>query len=475
MIWKSKFNQLAVQFIDFVTVIIGFYFSYLTWYALYHLLSHTLPPLIRIENIHFMLIFLTAILYIYLFRIFGAYKFQRFTSLLSEFLIVVKVTIIAFLSLIMLIYLLKLGNIPRTIILLSFIEILSLLIIQKSVVFLIAKYYRKSNHDRKRILIFGTGDRTNLLIEKINTNFAWGLDIIGIITSDESRIGEIYCGKKVIDTYNNLENTLKTLNPQEVIITLSTARFSEIRTVIDVCESEGVQVRLISDFFNSVYKNLRVDNIYGLNIVSFNRKNQNEYQLFFKRIIDIIGALVAIILFLPLMFFSALLILFQDGRPIFYKWRVVGLEKKPFTSWKFRTMVRDADKLKKELEEHNEMNGPVFKITNDPRILKCGQWLRKWSIDETPQFFSVLKGDMSLVGPRPAGPHELVRYQSWQRRKLSIKPGITCLWQAYGRNDINDFDDWVKMDLDYIDNWNLWLDIKIICKTLTSVIKGTGK
>jgi lipopolysaccharide/colanic/teichoic acid biosynthesis glycosyltransferase len=137
-------------------------------------------------------------------------------------------------------------------------------------------------------------------------------------------------------------------------------------------------------------------------------------------------------------------------------------------------MVKDADKIKKDLMDKNEMEGPVFKIKNDPRILAFGRWLRKWSIDETPQLFSVLKGDMSLVGPRPAGPHELERYESWQRRKLSIKPGITCLWQINGRNLISNFDDWVKLDLEYIDNWSLLLDVKILLKTIPSIILRHG-
>ena len=159
---------------------------------------------------------------------------------------------------------------------------------------------------------------------------------------------------------------------------------------------------------------------------------------------------------------------------IFYVWNVIGKNGKPFIGYKFRTMVENADQIKKDLILSNEMTGPVFKMKSDPRITEFGKLLRKYSIDEIPQLWSVLKGDMSLVGPRPAGPEEWTHYKKWQKRKLSVIPGMTCLWQVNGRNEIHNFDDWVKMDLEYIDNWSHWLDIKVLLKTIPAVFKGTG-
>ena len=189
---------------------------------------------------------------------------------------------------------------------------------------------------------------------------------------------------------------------------------------------------------------------------------------------DIMISGVMLLILLPFFIIIAIAIKLDSNGPILYEWNVVGFNKKPFKSWKFRTMIPEADKLKAKLLDKNEMKGPVFKMKNDPRVTKVGRFLRKYSLDELPQLWSVLKGDMSLVGPRPAGPHELERYESWQRRKLSIKPGITCLWQVKGRNKINDFNEWVRLDLEYIDNWSIWLDIKILLMTIHAVIKGTG-
>jgi exopolysaccharide biosynthesis polyprenyl glycosylphosphotransferase len=192
-------------------------------------------------------------------------------------------------------------------------------------------------------------------------------------------------------------------------------------------------------------------------------------------LIDILVSGIGLIILSPIFLVIAILIKITSEGPVFYEWNVMGFNKKPFRSWKFRTMVQEADAQKEALMAINEMKGPVFKIKNDPRITRVGRFLRKYSLDELPQLWSVFKGDMSLVGPRPAFPNELARYESWHRRKLSIKPGITCLWQISGRNNINDFDEWARMDLEYIDNWSLWLDLKILIKTVDVVFAGTGK
>lgn len=193
-----------------------------------------------------------------------------------------------------------------------------------------------------------------------------------------------------------------------------------------------------------------------------------------KRAVDITLAGLGLVILSPLLLLTGILVRLSSDGPVFYPWEVVGRGGRPFRGYKFRTMVVDADALKHQLLHKNEMTGPVFKMRADPRITPVGRFLRKYSLDELPQLWSVLKGDMSLVGPRPAGTLEWERYEPWQRRKLSVTPGITCLWQVSGRNRVSDFDEWVRIDLDYIDHWSLGLDLRILLRTVAVVLRGTG-
>jgi lipopolysaccharide/colanic/teichoic acid biosynthesis glycosyltransferase len=201
---------------------------------------------------------------------------------------------------------------------------------------------------------------------------------------------------------------------------------------------------------------------------------RRPWQLFVKRATDFIGAAAGLLILSPVLLMVAILVKCTSKGPILYRWQVLGLHKRPIVSYKFRTMVKNADALKKDLLRRNEMAGAVFKMKDDPRVTKLGKLLRKYSIDELPQLWSVLKGDLSLVGPRPPLQSEINGFSDWQRRKLSVKPGLTCLWQVNGRNAINDFDHWVKLDLEYIDNWSLRLDFRILLKTIPAVLRGSG-
>lgn len=200
------------------------------------------------------------------------------------------------------------------------------------------------------------------------------------------------------------------------------------------------------------------------------RGNNGRGQHFVKRAIDLIISAFSLLLLSPLFLAIAVAIKLTSSGPILYEWNVLGRNGKRFKGYKFRTMVTNADDLKKQLWDQNEMTGPVFKMTNDPRVTPVGPILRKFSLDELPQLWSVLKGDMSLVGPRPVGPHEWVRFEDWQRRKLSVTPGMICLWHVRGKP--KEFNEWIKLDLEYIDNWSIWLDIKLLIGAAWYVLSG---
>jgi lipopolysaccharide/colanic/teichoic acid biosynthesis glycosyltransferase len=199
-----------------------------------------------------------------------------------------------------------------------------------------------------------------------------------------------------------------------------------------------------------------------------------RWALWIKRIFDGAVSIIALVLSTPLLGAIIVSLLLAQGRPVFYRWQVVGLQGRPFTGYKFRTMVQGADRLRSQLMAQNEMEGPVFKMRTDPRVTPLGRVLRRYSLDELPQLWSVLKGDMSLVGPRPPLQSEYIDFSPLQKRKLLAKPGITCLWQISGRNEISDFEEWVRLDLKYIAEWSLWLDLKILLKTVPLVLSGRG-
>lgn len=200
-----------------------------------------------------------------------------------------------------------------------------------------------------------------------------------------------------------------------------------------------------------------------------------HWQLAIKRLMDVVGSGVLLVLLSPVLLVIALAIKLSSPGPVLYRWNVVGQGGRPFHGYKFRTMVVNADALKPTLLEQNEMQGPVFKIQSDPRITSVGRVLRKFSLDELPQLWSVFKGDMSLVGPRPPLQSEYAQFTEFQKQKLAMKPGITCSWQISGRNNIRDFDEWVQLDLEYIQTWSLWLDLKILLGTIPAVLRGTGR
>ena len=248
-----------------------------------------------------------------------------------------------------------------------------------------------------------------------------------------------------------------------------------VEAAIRACELEGVEVWLVADFFSTQISRMSFDEFLGRPVMVFRTAPEASWQSVAKSALDFFGSLCLLLFSSPLFLVIPPLIKLTSKGPVFFRQQRSGLNGRPFTMFKFRTMCTDAEQRKHEFEALNEMSGPVFKIAKDPRITPIGRFLRKFSLDEFPQLYNVLRGDMSLVGPRPLPEYEVKRFDDCaHRRRLSVKPGLTCLWQVSGRNEVKSFEDWVRLDLQYIDNWSFWLDVKILLRTIPVVLLGTG-
>jgi exopolysaccharide biosynthesis polyprenyl glycosylphosphotransferase len=272
-----------------------------------------------------------------------------------------------------------------------------------------------------------------------------------------------------------LESVLAAEPVDEVFIALRKEKYGPlVDMIVQLCEERGIMVRVQTEMFNLSIARWQVDELDGMPIVTIRSGPPDGWPLLVKWLLDLCGGAVLLLALAPIFGLVALLIKLDSPGPVFFEQERVGLNKRRFKLLKFRTMCEGADKQQQMLEALNQAKGPVFKIKNDPRITSVGRLLRRFSIDELPQLLNVLKGDMSLVGPRPLPLRDVQRIDlRWHNRRFSVKPGLTCLWQVNGRSDVN-FDHWVRMDLEYIDNWSLGLDMKILMKTVPAVFKGSG-
>lgn len=318
------------------------------------------------------------------------------------------------------------------------------------------------NAVRKRVILLGQPEDTVAVERQLATGIPGQFQLIA--------------RRDLADTTaERLTELLHETSANAVLIIPRQVMFGAIEQAIQACELEGVEVWLLADFFQTRLSHTSVDELAGHPVLVFRTGPEASWQALIKSAMDFTGSLVLLCLLLPFLVLFAVLVRITSPGPIFFRQQRAGLNGNPFTMLKFRTMVTNAEQLKQELEQLNEMTGPVFKVTNDPRITPLGRWYRKFSIDELPQLINVLQGDMSLVGPRPLPLDEVERFDDpAHRRRLSVKPGLTCLWQVSGRNEVRDFREWVRLDLEYIDNWSLWLDLKILLRTIPVVFTGAG-
>ena len=315
---------------------------------------------------------------------------------------------------------------------------------------------------QRRFLLIGTHAEIARLRHELKERMDEGVMVVGELSLGETPVQQ-------------LVHMLHEHSANGVIISARHTYFEQVETAIKTCELEGVEAWLVADFFGTQISHARFDELLGYPLLVFRTAPESSWQGVTKQLMDFVGALFLLIALSWLFAILALLIKFTSPGPVFFRQQRSGLNGAPFTLYKFRTMVTNAEQFKHELEAMNEMSGPVFKVTNDPRVTPIGRFLRKYSLDELPQLYNVLRTEMSLVGPRPLPVDEVKRFDNLaHRRRLSVKPGLTCLWQISGRNQITDFKDWVRLDLEYIDNWSLWLDLKILIRTIPAVLIGTG-
>jgi exopolysaccharide biosynthesis polyprenyl glycosylphosphotransferase len=337
---------------------------------------------------------------------------------------------------------------------------------------------RRSGYNYRYLLVIGANQRAFEVAERIDEKPELGYKIIGFV-AESSAAEEDWNANgrgnwKVLGLLDNLRSVLTQERVDEIMVCLPVdARFSDITMIVKNARDLGVVVRLMPNVADgTLLRNMYVEEFDDEYVVTLFREHM-LMQLLVKRLIDASVSLAVLIFLLPLMLLIALIIKVTSPGPVFFVQNRVGMNQRQFRLYKFRSMVADAEKRKLALEHLNERDGPAFKIENDPRTTAFGRFIRKLSIDELPQLFNVLSGEMSLVGPRPPLPEEVKRYEWLFRKRLSVKPGITCIWQISGRNSVS-FEDWMEMDHQYIENWSLWLDVKILFKTVPAVLFGRG-
>jgi exopolysaccharide biosynthesis polyprenyl glycosylphosphotransferase len=398
------------------------------------------------------------------------HRTRTYSMILASY---IKVVVIGLGIVFLAIFLFKLTNISRLAILSFGIINLFTLFSVRIAVYRIMKYMRTKGYNTRNVIVIAD-ESSEDFIEKIRANKEWGYILKYIVTNSSL----LYKKYKDIATVHServaIRNLIDSDVIDEVIYCKNDINQTRLTQLLHDCQEVGVVFRMQSQLFGKTATKTHLNHFDETPFLTFDNTPSDHFALRVKYTFSVLSAFFILLVWSPILFVIAVIIKTTSKGPVFFKQKRVGLRGRTFYMYKFRTMVVNAEELKQSLMKMNEADGPVFKIKNDPRVTKIGRFLRKTGLDELPQFINVLLGDMSLVGPRPPVPEEVKQYERWQLRRLSIKPGITCTWQIKpNRNDIS-FDDWMKMDLQYIDNWSNKLDLVLFFKTIRTIIKGTG-
>lgn len=436
---------------------------------------------LSIDPNYYIVLLMIIIIWFMSFSMFDLYASYRKHNFARIFWNVIKAVSTGMLVLTLCMYVFKMTDVSRIMLGIFFLLNIGFLGLAKGVVYRMLQRYRKQGFNFRNILIIGSRQRAVDVIDAIGDRLDAGYKVLGCLEVDQNDIGKkVKNGIRIIGTIDYLKKMLWERVVDELIFAMPLKKIENADEYIAIAEEIGVGVRIIPDWqiHKLMYKpkiaSIQFEKFLGLSTLAITTTSRKTAELLIKSAFDYVAGAIGFVLALPLFLVTSISIKITSKGPIFFKQERSGLNGRRFQLYKFRTMVKNAEALKETVKTQNEMTGPVFKVTNDPRITPVGKILRKISLDELPQIINVLKGEMSLVGPRPPIPDEVEEYSFWQRRRLSMKPGITCIWQVNGRNEI-DFEEWIRMDLKYIDNWSLWLDFKLLLKTIPVVLMATGK
>ncbi len=479
---KEAFLSNVAQVIDAFSIVVSFVFSYFIsvfvrdYFDLGAMAYATSPDwqgLLYFVQKNAIIITSSVPAWLFFLSMHGAYKEIRTRSLPREIVIIIKSGVLATIAVGSIIFLFKLTLTSRLFIAINMIVTLGTLTVAKILLNDFFDHMHKKGYNQVNLLIVGTGKRAREFIKVVKNHANWGLNIVGLIDDEHDMYGKDIEGFRVLGRLQDIPFILHRIVVDRVIFVVPRLWLNRIDDAILACEREGISTSISMDLYNLRIAKVRQTDFSGFPLLEFETFSAKQWQLFLKRSIDIALSVVLLIVFSPLILAAVMAIKATSNGPVLFTQTRSGMNGRKFKLYKFRTMIVGAEVKRRELEKMNEMDGPVFKIKKDPRITAVGRMLRKLSIDEIPQLFNILKGDMSIVGPRPPLPVEVELYKMWQRRRLSLKPGLTCIWQVSGRNRIQ-FEKWMEMDLEYIDQWSLWLDTKILVRTVFVVLFGYG-
>ena len=463
---KARLLQLGVRMADVAVLTGAFPLAYLMRDRMQ---SGTLPGLYPITN-YWPVAALTLLLWIvvsWATKVYDSYSTHPVTTELFRLL---RAMVIVAWAMSALGFLTHQHGVSRLFVGLYFVLGLVLLVIDRAVVRMMARSMSRG-FNAHRFAVVGCSEFARAVVRNVQRRATWGYEFAGFIVDGEPPGALV--STKILGPLTDLPRLLKGHVLDEVIFALPRDRLNEVEDGVLQCQEQGISARVCVDFFVQGVAKMTMDDSLDVPTFSFTMTPSDAVALAIKRLFDAVSSAAALVLLSPLFLAIAVAIAVDSPGPILFRQKRLGMNGREFWFYKFRSMHRDAEQRLQQLMALNEAEGPVFKIRRDPRITRVGALLRRTSLDEFPQFWNVLRGEMSIVGPRPPLPAEVQKYERWQRRRLSMKPGITCIWQVSGRSELG-FDRWMELDLHYIDNWSLWHDLEILVKTVPAVLSGRG-